>query len=140
MRYDELLRYEFFLRTGMREQEVIYATDRAVDFVNCTVSVQHHAEYNWSPKMYKERTIDVPKALAEKLKKMLVKRGKGGLLFQTANGLPKFDFLNGAKAIGRRELTRTRFTSTNSAARSARAHCGQALTSPWCRNGWVTMM
>ena len=29
---DELLLFEFFLQTGMREQEVIYATDRGVDF------------------------------------------------------------------------------------------------------------
>ena len=43
--------------------------------------------------MYKERTIPVPKALIERLKKMLVRRGKGGLLFPTKNGQPKLNFL-----------------------------------------------
>jgi integrase/recombinase XerD len=38
----------------------------------------------------------------EKLKKMLVKRGKGGLLFPTSNGNPKFDFLDMAKAVAKR--------------------------------------
>jgi integrase len=99
---DELLLFEFFLMTGMREQEVIYATDRCLDFDACTVSVRHNPKHGWTPKMYKERTIPVPAALIAKLKKMLVDRGKGGLLFPTKNGQPKFDFLDMAKRIARR--------------------------------------
>jgi integrase/recombinase XerD len=99
---DDRLLFEFFLQTGMREQEVIYTTDRCVDFANCTISVKHNPEYGWTPKMYKERTIPVPKALVDKLKCMLVARGKGGLLFPTKNDLPKFDFLDKAKAIAKR--------------------------------------
>ena len=99
---DELLLFEFFQQSGMREQEVIYATDRSLDFSNSTVSVKHNPTFNWTPKMYKERTIPVPAALMAKLKRMLVERGKGGLLFPTKNGLPKFDFLDMAKAIAKR--------------------------------------
>jgi len=99
---DELLLFEFFLQTGMREQEVIYATDRCVDFANCTISVKHNPEYGWTPKAYKERTIPVPKALMSKLKATLVKRGKGGLLFPTKNGQPKLNFLDMAKAVAKR--------------------------------------
>lgn len=99
---DERLLFEFFLMTGMREQEVIYATDRSVDFENSAVRVKQNPRYGWSPKMYKERTIPVPRALTDRLKKMLVERGSGGLLFPTANGKPKFDFLDMAKAIARR--------------------------------------
>jgi integrase len=99
---DERLLFEFFLMTGMREQEVIYATDRSVDFENSAIRVRHNPRFGWMPKMYKERTIPVPKVLTEKLKKMLVERGRGGLLFPTANGKPKFDFLDMAKAIARR--------------------------------------
>jgi integrase/recombinase XerD len=90
------------MMTGMREQEVIYATDRCLDFSANTVSVRHNPIYGWTPKMYKERTIPVPAALMAKLKKMLVDRGKGGLLFPTKNGQPKFDFLDMAKRIARR--------------------------------------
>lgn len=99
---DELVLFEFFLMTGMREQEVIYATDRCLDFSGNTISVRHNPVYSWTPKMYKERTIPVPAALIAKLKKMLVDRGKGGLLFPTKNGQPKFDFLDMAKRIARR--------------------------------------
>lgn len=99
---DELLLFEFFLMTGMREQEVIYATDRCLDFSSNTVSVRRNTTHGWTPKMYKERTIPVPVALMTKLKKMLVGRGKGGLLFPTKNGQPKLDFLDMSKAVARR--------------------------------------
>lgn len=99
--YERLI-YEFFLQTGMREQEVVHATDRCIDFANYTVSVRHNPEYSWSPKMYKERTIPVPEALIEKLKRMLVERGKGGLLFPTREGLPQRHFLEMAKAVAQR--------------------------------------
>jgi integrase/recombinase XerD len=99
---EESLLFEFFQQTGMREQEVIYATDRCLDFANCTVSVKHNPAHNWTPKMYKERTVPVPKALMSKLKQMLVRRGKGGLLFPTKNGLPKYNFLAIAKAVAKR--------------------------------------
>jgi integrase/recombinase XerD len=99
---DERLLFEFFLMTGMREQEVIYATDRSVNFENNHIYVKHNPKFGCTPKMYKERSIPVPKALIDKLKKMLVNRGKGGLLFPTASGNPKFDFLDMAKAIARR--------------------------------------
>ena len=98
----ERLLFEFFQMTGMREQEVIYATDKCLDFSNCTVSVKHNPEYGWTPKAYKERTIPVPKALMSKLKATLVKRGKGGLLFPTKNGQPKLNFLDMAKAVAKR--------------------------------------
>ena len=98
----ERLLFEFFLMTGMREQEVIYATDRCLDFSANTVSVRHNPNYGWTPKMYKERTIPAPAALMAKLKQMLVGRGRGGLLFPTANNKPKYDFLDIAKRIARR--------------------------------------
>ena len=99
---DELVLFEFFLMTGEREQEVIYSTDRSLNFSSNTVSVKHNPGLGWTPKMYKERTIPVPVALMTKLKKMMVERGKGGLLFPTKNGQPKFDFLDMAKRIAKR--------------------------------------
>lgn len=99
---EERLLFEFFLMTGMREQEVIYATDKSLDFESSAIIVKQNPTYGWTPKMYKGRTIPVPKALTAKLKKMLVERGKGSLLFPTSNGKPKFDFLDMAKAIARR--------------------------------------
>lgn len=115
---DERLLFQFFLMTGCREQEVIYATDRCVDFENCTVSVRHNPDFGWTPKMYRERTVPVPAVLTEKLKCMLVKRGSGGLLFPTASGKPKLNFLDMAKAVAKRaginpdEVWLHRFRST----------------------------
>jgi len=99
---EERLLFEFFLMTGMREQEVIYATDRSLNFSSNTVSVRQNPQHGWTPKMYKERTIPVPASLMAKLKNLLVKRGKGGLLFPTKNGHPKLNFLDMAKAVARR--------------------------------------
>jgi integrase len=98
----ERLMYEFFLQTGMREQEVVHATAGCIDFANHTISVRHNPEYAWTPKMYKERTIPVPEALIEKLKRMVVERGNGELLFPTREGLPQHHFLEMAKAIAQR--------------------------------------
>jgi integrase len=136
---DELLLFEFFLQTGMREQEVIYATDRCVDFANYTISVKRNPQHGWTPKMYKERTIPVPKALVNKLKRVLVVRGKGGLLFPTKNGLPKFDFLDMAKAIAKRagidesEVWLHKFRATF----CTRA-CGRGSTYAQFKTGWDT--
>jgi hypothetical protein len=38
----ERLLFEFFQMTGMREQEVVYATDKCLDFSNCTISFKHY--------------------------------------------------------------------------------------------------
>jgi integrase len=59
----ERLIYEFFLMSGFRKQEVIYATDRCIDFENGTIAVRHNPEFGWTPKMYKERTVPVPQIL-----------------------------------------------------------------------------
>ena len=86
----------------VREHSSLKYTDRCLDFANCTVSVKHNPAHNWTPKMYKDRTVSVPKALMSKLKQMLVKRGRGGLLFPTKNGLPKYNFLDVAKTVAKR--------------------------------------
>lgn len=73
---DEHLVYSFFLMTGMREQEVMYATWKGVDFQNNTISVKHNPEHGWTPKAYKERTIPVPQRLMDALKTWQAKRDK----------------------------------------------------------------
>jgi plasmid stabilization system protein ParE len=45
------------------------------------------------------QTLSDNPALGRKLKKMLVERGKGGLLFPTSSGKPKFDFLDMSKTV-----------------------------------------
>jgi len=46
---EERLWYEFFLMTGMREQEVMYAYWSDVNFAASTVRVSHKPDRNWTP-------------------------------------------------------------------------------------------
>jgi integrase/recombinase XerD len=133
---DERTLFEFFLMSGLREQEVIYATDKSLNFGTCTVTVRRNPEYGWTPKMYKERAVPAPPALMGKLKKMLVARGKGGLLFPTSSGKPKYNFLDIAKAVAKRagipedEIWLHKFRATF-ATRTLRAGIDLRTTQSW---------
>lgn len=98
---DERLWFEFFLMTGMREQEVIFCTWRDVNAARGTVSMRWKPEYSWTPKNYKEREIPVPTKLIAALEKVRPTEARG-LLFPTASGKPKHDFLDACKAVAKR--------------------------------------
>jgi integrase/recombinase XerD len=100
---DERLWFEFFLKTGMREQELQHCYWSDINFAKCTVMVSNKPDFNWSPKAYKERTIPVPESLIASLKKFKDERLKDcALLFPTSGCRPKMDFLNCCKAITKR--------------------------------------
>ena len=65
---EERLWYEFFLMTGMREQEVMYTYWSDVNFTASTVRVSHKPDRGWTPKAYKEREIPIPSKLVRSLK------------------------------------------------------------------------
>jgi integrase len=100
---DERLWFEFFLMTGMREQEVMHTTWAEINFNRGVVNVRYKREYGFSPKAYKGREIPVPNKLIHALKRW---KAKGDLacplLFPTAGGKPKLDFLDICKAIAQR--------------------------------------
>jgi len=50
---EERLWYEFFLMTGMREQEIMYTYWSDVNFGASTVRVSHKPDKGWTPKAYK---------------------------------------------------------------------------------------
>ncbi len=62
---EERVWYEFFLMTGMREQEVMYAYWTDISFARSTVRVSHKPDRNWTPKAYKEREIPIPAKLRQ---------------------------------------------------------------------------
>jgi integrase/recombinase XerD len=100
---EERLWYEFFLMTGMREQEVMYTNWSDVSFAASTVRVSHKADRGWTPKAYKEREIPIPAKLAKSLKARRAKSDKNcGLVFPTAGCNPKLDFLDCLKAVAER--------------------------------------
>ena len=108
---DERLWFQFFLMTGMREQEVMYTYWSDVNFKANILRVTHKPDRGWTPKTYKEREIPIPKKLVEDLK---VWKGKCDkecpLVFPTAGCQPKLDFLDCLKAAAERaDLDKEKF-------------------------------
>jgi integrase/recombinase XerD len=100
---EERLWYEFFLMTGMREQEVMYTYWSDVTFAAATVRVTHKPDRGWTPKAYKEREIPIPAKLVKSLKTWKAKSDKTcNLVFPTAGCKPKLDFLDCLKAVAER--------------------------------------
>jgi integrase/recombinase XerD len=100
---EERLWYEFFLMTGMREQEVMFTYWSDVNFAASTVSVSHKPDVGWTPKAYKEREIPIPSKLAKSLRAWKAKADKNcSLVFPTAGCRPKLDFLDCLKAVAER--------------------------------------
>jgi site-specific recombinase XerD len=100
---EERLWYEFFLMTGMREQEVMYTYWSDVNLAHATVRVSHKADRGWTPKAYKEREIPIPAKLVKSLKAWKSKANKTcSLVFPTAGCNPKLDFLDCLKAVAKR--------------------------------------
>jgi integrase len=99
---DERLWFEFFLMTGMREQEVMHACWKDIKFADSIVRVSYKPELGWSPKAYKEREIPIPAKLTADLKKLQAKANGCPLVFPTAGCRPKGDFLDACKAIAKR--------------------------------------
>jgi integrase/recombinase XerD len=101
---EEQLWYEFFLMTGMRDQEVRYCYWSDVNLEAREIRVSYKPDLGWTPKMYKERTIAIPDQLAEKLKAWK-KKATCKLVFHTRTGKPKHDFLFSLKnAVERAKL------------------------------------
>jgi integrase len=100
---EERLWFEFFLMTGMREQEVMHTYWSDVNLSACTVRVTHKPDLGWTPKAYKEREIPIPIRLVKSLKVWKAKSDKTcNLLFPTSGCNPKLDFLDCLKVCAER--------------------------------------
>jgi integrase/recombinase XerD len=108
---EERLWYEFFLMTGMREQEVMHTYWSDVNLAQATVRVSHKIDREWTPKAYKEREIPIPAKLVKSLKAWKTKADKTcTLVFPTSGCNPKLDFLDCLKAVAERaKLDRDNF-------------------------------
>jgi site-specific recombinase XerD len=100
---EEKLWYEFFLMTGMREQEVMYTYWSDVNFAASTIKVTHKPDRGWTPKAYKEREIPIPTKLVTSLKGWKAKANKlCPLAFPTSGCNVKMNFLDDLKAVAER--------------------------------------
>jgi len=99
--------FEFFLMTGMREQEVMYTYWSDINLTHATVRVSHKPDRGWTPKAYKEREIPIPATLVSSLKARKARVDKTcNLLFPTAGCNPKLNFLDDLKAVAERAKLR----------------------------------
>ena len=96
--------FEFFLMTGVREQEAMYMYWSDVNLNHQTVKVTHKPDRNWTPKAYKEREIPIPDKLVQRLKTWKATRDdkRCNLLFPTSGCNVKLDFLDCLKAVAKR--------------------------------------
>ena len=108
---EERLWFEFFLMTGMREQEVMYCYWSDINLKGNIVRVSHKPDRSWTPKAYKEREIPIPEKLANALKAWKKESDKScNLVFPTAGCNPKLNFLDDLKAVAERsELNKDNF-------------------------------
>jgi integrase len=99
----EKLWFEFFLMTGMREQEVMHCSWDDINLTRGTVTVRYKPEYGFSPKNYREREIPIPARLGKELKALKARADKTcGLVFPTSGCNPKQNFLDDLKACAER--------------------------------------
>jgi integrase/recombinase XerD len=100
---EERLWFEFFLMTGMREQEVMHLYWSDINLAASTVRVSHKPDRGWTPKAYKEREIPIPAKLVTKLKAWKAKSDKNcQLVFPTSGCNPKLDYLDCLKTCAER--------------------------------------
>jgi integrase len=100
---EERVWFEFFLITGMREQEVMHVFWSDGNFTASTVRVSHKTDFGWTPKTYKEREIPIPDVLVNRLNDYRAKSDRAcKLVFPTAGCRPKLDFLDCLKAVAER--------------------------------------
>lgn len=84
---EERVLFEFFLGTGFREQEVMYATWANIDFKHKLVSVWSKPEWGFRVKDKEERTVPVPDTLISALLERK-RHSKSLLVFPTGKGKP----------------------------------------------------
>ena len=105
---EERIWFEFFLMTGMREQEVMHTYWSDINFAHATVRVSHKPDRGWTPKAYKEREIPIPDKLVTSLKawKAARKDKSCDLVFATSGCNVKMNFLDDLKAVAERAKMR----------------------------------
>ena len=101
---DERLWFEFFLMTGMREQEVMHCEWPDVNLTRSTVTVRYKKEYGFSLENYKEREIPIPNRLGQALKDWKKSHASAScpLLFPTSGCKTKLNFLDDCRAVAER--------------------------------------
>jgi integrase/recombinase XerD len=98
---EDTLRYKFFLGSGCREQEVIFATWQDIDLATKTYTVRRK-DGIFNPKTHESRTIPLPTSLVEALKARRKNQPEARWVFTGKEGRPEQHFLRKLKKIALR--------------------------------------
>lgn len=100
---EERIRYTFFLHTGCREQEVMYATWNDLNLQNKTFTVtgKGKEDVDFVPKNHEERTIPLTSKLAALLETRKKNAPHKRWIFVSENGEPDGHMLRKFKAIAK---------------------------------------
>jgi integrase len=96
---DDLLVLQFFLASGAREQEAMYACWPDLNFDNNTFTVRPKEDLGFTPKDFEERTIPMPTYLMNELKLHRAANPDERLVFTTDSGGVEGHFLRKLKRI-----------------------------------------
>ncbi len=100
---DEWLLFQFFLGTGAREQEGMYACWEDIDFQDGIFTVREHLDLGFRPKDCEEREVPLPDHLVGALKQRFLVNGNQRLIFPNPRtGRPEGHFLRKLKDLAKR--------------------------------------
>jgi integrase len=94
--------FQFFLGTGGREREVMFATWKDVDLTAGTFTVKAKPAMGFKPKDSEERTIPIPSSLVRDLKAWKVMHPKSLLIFPNGQDRPNGHLLRDLKNVALR--------------------------------------
>jgi integrase/recombinase XerD len=98
---EERMLFQFFLGTGLREQEVMFCSWRNVDFNGKVITVKSKPELGFRPKDKQERSVPVPDSLIASLAKRR-NHSTSMLVFPGPNGKPNGHFLRMLQKLAHR--------------------------------------
>ncbi|MGC2635843.1 MAG: site-specific integrase [Acidobacteriaceae bacterium] len=98
---DDRLLFEFFLKIGFRDQEVMFSTWKNVDFKGKVIKVRSKPELGFRIKDKEERSVPVPDELIAALAARKQK-SESIFIFPGANDTPNRHFLRILKSLARR--------------------------------------
>jgi integrase len=135
----ERLVYMFFLYSGCREREVMFACWNDIDFVNRTYTVRPKPDLGFRTKNGKVRLVPLPQVLIDALKTYAVIVGTRRLIFVNSRGGPEGHFLLKCKQIA----LRAKLNCSHCVNKQGKSCGDEAVCANWSlhkfRRTWATM-
>jgi integrase len=100
--FGQAIPYLFFLGTGCRDQEVVYAAWNDIDFTNKTYHIRRKDDVGFAPKNHEARVVPLPDSLVAVLKALQRKAPNDRWIFTNTEGQPDHHFLGKLKALALR--------------------------------------